>query len=263
MEDSERWAAQSRMTDPGRHAGAIAALPRDIGSLHAAIQGMLVHSSWVKEYGLDETRLGPGARTTVPVAERLDDILTRDPRPFATARPADRRSVGTCRDFALMLCAFLRCKGVPARARCGFAAYFREGWEDHWVCEYRDETAGTWRLADAQIDPMLQRRNRIGFDPADMPRRVFRAAGEAWRECRQGAADPAAFGHGEEAAGLWFVKVNVLRDHFVLNGREASGWDRWRAAPGPKRRVPDREMALLDDLAARPDQPLVEIAPDW
>lgn len=260
MEDRERWVAQSRMSDPGRHAEAIAALPRDIGSVNAIIQGVLVHSSWVKEYGLDETGLGPGARRTLPVAERLDDVLARDPQPLATGRPADSRSVGTCRDFALMLCAVLRCKGVPARVRCGFAAYFSAGWEDHWVCEYLDD--GTWRLSDAQIDGMLRQRNRIGFDPADMPRRVFLSAGEAWRDCRQGAADPDAFGQGE-ATGLWFVKVNVLRDHLVLNGRETSGWDRWREAPQPKRRVLDRELDLLDELAARPDQPLVEIAPDW
>lgn len=261
METAERWIAHSRMSDPGRHAGALAALPRDVAALNAIIQGVLVHSDWVREYGLDPASLGAAPRRTLPVAGRLDDVLARDPRPLAEARPADRRSFGTCRDFALLLCAALRCQGVPARVRCGFAAYFSAGWEDHWVCEYRDET-GTWRLGDAQIDPMLRQRNRIGFDPADMPRRAFRSAGEAWRDCREAGADPAAFGHGD-ATGLWFVKVNVLRDHLVLNGRETSGWDRWREAPPAKRRVPDHELALLDDLAARPAQPTVELAPDW
>lgn len=73
---------------------------------------------------------------------------------------------------------------------------------------------------------------------------------------------PTAFGHGG-ATGLWFVKVNVLRDHLVLNGHETSPWDRWREAPEAQRLVREEELALLDDLAARPAQPLIDIAPDW
>lgn len=258
MEDARRWLTHSAMSDPGRHAAAIAALPRGVQPLIDTIQGLLVHADWAREYGLDP--LGSAARRTRPVAERLDDVLARDPQPFVAPRPAGRRSTGTCRDFALLLCSFLREHGVPARVRCGFAAYFSAGWEDHWVCEHWDGAA--WRLADAQIDAMLRRRNRIDFDAADMPRRVFLTAGEAWQQCRRGDADPQAFGHGD-ATGLWFVKINLLRDHLVLNGRETSAWDRWREAPAAQRQVTDRELAPLDRLAARPDQPLVETDPGW
>ncbi|MBR0668992.1 transglutaminase [Roseomonas hellenica] len=262
MEDAERWIAQSPMSDPGRHADAIAALPVGIGPLNGIIQGVLLHADWVREYGLDATQFDASARRTLPVAERLEDVLRRDPQPLQAWRPAERRSAGTCRDFALLLCGFLRCKGVPARVRCGFAAYFAGEWEDHWVCEYWDAKAGTWRLSDAQIDGMLRQRNRIAFDAADVPRRFFLSAGEAWQACRRAEAAPSAFGHGD-VTGLWFVKVNVLRDHYVLNGRETSPWDRWREAPELKRLVPDQALALLDDLAARPEQPLIEIPPDW
>jgi hypothetical protein len=161
-----------------------------------------------------------------------------------------------------MLCSFLRCKGVPARVRCGFAAYFGSAWEDHWVCEYWNGKTGAWRVSDPQIDQMLKRRNRITFDPTDVPRRCFLTAGEAWLDCRQARSDPHRFGHGD-VAGSWFVKVNVLRDHYVLNDRETLNWDRWREAPLAKRSIHDSELKLLDDLAARPEQQLVEVAPDW
>ena len=262
MEGADRWLAHSHMSDPGRHAGAIVALPADIGTLNRIIQGVLVHADWAREYGLDETALGPEARRTLPIAERLDDVLKRDPGPLDAGRPAHMRSTGTCRDFALALCSFLRCGGVPARVRCGFAAYFGGEWEDHWVCEYWDAGTDTWRLSDAQIDQMLRQRNRIEFDAADVPRRSFVPAGEAWLKCRRALADPRAFGHGG-VTGWWFLKVNVLRDHYVLNGRETSNWDRWREAPKHKRSIRDDEMELLDDLAARPEQPLIEIAADW
>lgn len=262
MKGADRWLVHSHMSDPGRHAGAIVTLPAGIGPLNRIIQGVLVHADWAREYGLDETALDPTARRTLPIAERLDDILKRDPRPLDVWRPADKRSTGTCRDFALALCSFLRCRSIPARVRCGFAAYFDGEWEDHWVCEYWDSKTGAWRLGDAQIDHMLRQRNRIEFDPTDVPRQFFMTAGEAWLTCRRAEADPGAFGHGS-VAGWWFLKVNVLRDHYVLNDRETSNWDRWREAPEHRRFIRGDEAELLDDLATRPEQPLIEIAADW
>jgi hypothetical protein len=161
-----------------------------------------------------------------------------------------------------MPCCFLRSKGVPARLRCGFAAYFGDGWEDHWVCEYWDKQAQAWRMSDPQIDGMLKARCRIGFDPTDVPRQSFLTAGQAWLDCRGARSDPNRFGHGE-VTGLWFLKVNVIRDHYALNGRETSAWDDWRTAAPSKRVVDEHEVALLDDLAARPEQQVVEVLPDW
>jgi hypothetical protein len=69
------------------------------------------------------------------------------------------------------------------------------------------------------------------------------------------------FGHGE-VKGLWFVKVNVLRDHYSINNRETSAWDSWRAAPESQRIVADQDLRL-DDIAARPEQPVIDIGPEW
>lgn len=262
MEDLDCWLSQTAFTHPGRHAGSIAALPADVASLNKIIQGVLVHSGWLKDYGLDTSRLGAAVRTTLPFAERLDDILARDPRSLDAERPPETRSIGTCRDYALMLCSILRTRGIPARMRCGFAAYFREGWEDHWVCEHWGNESRSWRLSDAQIDSLLERRNGIDFNPADMPREVFLTAGDAWMKCRRAQANADAFGHGE-ATGMWFIKVNVLRDHYVLNGRETSNWDRWREAPAAMRIVHNEELEMLDDLAVRPGRGLVEVTPEW
>jgi hypothetical protein len=87
-------------------------------------------------------------------------------------------------------------------------------------------------------------------------------AGQAWLDCREARSDPNRSGHGE-VTGSWFIKVNVLRDHFVLNGRETSAWDDWQFAPPSKRVDGEHEVALLDDLAARPEQQVVEVVPDW
>lgn len=262
---NDQWIDHTPMSDPADHASRIADLPADIGVLNRIIQGVLVHSDWLPAYGLDETLLTPESRQTLPVARRLAAIFERDARPLRTPRTPrtpDQRTIGTCRDFALMLCSILRDKGVPSRLRCGFASYFHAGWEDHWVCEYWDRSAHAWRLSDPQIDQIQREKCGIRFDPADVPRQSFVTADKAWRDCRAGLADPGRFGHGE-ITGLWFLKVNVMRDHYVLNNRITSAWDEWRAAPLGSRTVNDGDTAMLDDLAASPDRAPVEITPDW
>jgi hypothetical protein len=262
MENVKRWINHSAMSDIGRHDAAVAALPANVGALLRAVQGVIIHTEWLHAYGLDLSRFERVSRDTLPVAERLTLVLNGDSRELSTCRAPAQRTVGTCRDFALMLCAFLRCKGIAARVRCGFADYFNDGWEDHWVCEYWDRDDQCWRLADAQLDELLRGKREVAFDPADLPRGRFMIAGQAWAACRSGECDAARFGHGD-VKGAWFVKVNVVRDHYSINNRETSAWDSWRAASGSQRFVTDQDLPWLDDIAARPEQPVIDINPDW
>jgi len=63
-----------------------------------------------------------------------------------------------------------------------------------------------------------------------VPRQSFLTAGIAWSNCRSGLSDPNRFGHGQ-TKGWWFLKVDVIRDHYAINNREVSLWDGWRTAP--------------------------------
>jgi len=258
----ERWIDHTRASDPGRHAALVAELPADVGALNRVVQGLLIHVDWLDAYGVGGDQLRASARTTLPVADRLADILNSDARRLTVPRPPQRRSPGTCRDFALMLTSFLRCQGVAARLRCGFASYLGDGWEDHWICEFWHDATHAWRLSDAQIDEIMTGKLGIAFDPASVPRASFLTAGEAWLDCRAGRIDPRRFGHGE-ATGLWFLRLNVLRDHFALNGAETSAWDDWRAAPPTTRVLSGVGMDLADCLAAYPQTGLTEARPDW
>jgi Transglutaminase-like superfamily len=133
MESIERWTSQSAMSDIGRHGAAVAELPSGAGALSAVVQGVVIHTDWLSAYGVDESQFDRVSRETLPVAERLSLVLGRDAPALRIGRSPAQRTVGTCRDFALMLCAFLRSKGIAARLRCGFADYLGDGWEDHWV----------------------------------------------------------------------------------------------------------------------------------
>ncbi len=261
MQPPSRWLAHSAMTDPTALAGLFTRLPTDVAGLNRVVQGLLVHCDLLDKYGSDADAFGPVSRTTLPVQQRLAALLETDGRPLDEVRPPTLRGVGTCRDFALMVCAFLRATGTAARVRCGFAAYFADVWEDHWVCEYWNAGEERWCLTDAQLDEVQRKVFGVVFNTADMPRNVFLTAGEAWLRCRAGHDQSERFGQGD-TRGIWFLKVNVVRDALAVNNQETSPWDRWREAPPELRTVSNVEAAVLDSLARNPEQ-AVELMPSW
>ena len=230
MQSPSRWLAHTPMTEPAAVALSFKRSSPDVAYLNRVVQGLLIHGEWLERYGHDLSAFGPIGRSTLPVKQRLAVLLERDGRKLDEVRSPTQRAVGTCRDFALMLCAFLRATGTAARLRCGFASYFGEAWEDHWVCEYWNSREGRWCLSDAQLDEVTKATCGITFDTSNLPRDVFLTAGEAWLCCQAGNDKPERFGQGD-TKGLWFMKVNVIRDAFAVNNRETSSWDRWREAP--------------------------------
>ena len=264
-DDSDRIAAQQGLTasqrfyaetaplsDPHEHRQQLAELPDGVPELCAVIHGILIHRAWAHAYGwkLPEERMRDGQARGVGAT--LDLIFALDPRPLHEAREPEARFAGTCRDFALLLCAMLRVRGVPARARCGFGRYFQAGrFEDHWVCEHWDATAEQWVLTDSQLDGLQQKALKLGFDPLDVPRDQFIIAGEAWDLCRSGREDPLKFGI-YDMHGLWFVRGNVQRDFASLNRVEVLPWDDFgmMRAIAPGEEPSDVQLALLDKIAA-------------
>jgi len=244
------YRAHGTLSDPGRHAPEIDALPDDVGALAGVVRGLLIHGEWLHLYGLTPRDVPALSRETVPVERRLDTILSREGGSLSRSRPAALRAPVTCRDFALMLCALLRQKSIPARVRCGFAPYFERGRkEDHWVCEYWKAQEGRWTIADAQLDEEHRAHLQIRFDTLDLPQDQFVFSGAAWQRCRSGIAAAAAFGHGP-SAGAWFLRVNVARDLLSLGKQEVSEWDAWRAAPAESQGVDPAASAWCDEVAA-------------
>jgi len=185
------------------------------------------------------------------VAGLLARMTAEDGRPLTVAREPASRLPGNCRHFTVLAAATLRAQGTPARARCGFGGYFGSGaFEDHWVCEYWDEAAQDWKLADAQIDDVQLKLFDVDFDLMDVPRDKFLVAGDAWRLCRDGDADPAKFGLSfMNEAGYWWIAANLLRDVAALNNMEMLPWDVWGAMPAPDDTIGDEQYALFDRLA--------------
>jgi hypothetical protein len=263
LPDRQRWLRQTRMTDPAQPAFLLDELPADPAGLCRVVQGVLIHLEWAGAYGLSASEIVGASRETLSLSQRLVRLAELDAQSLLVRRQPRLRSPGTCRDYALMLCGLLRYQGVPARVRCGFAAYFKnERWEDHWICESWQPAEQRWRGIDAQLDDVLAERLGIAFDPVDIPPDAFLSGGEAWLRCRSGQDDASIFGHGA-TSGMWFIRVNVMRDHYVLNGAEVSAWDSWRNATAEHHLLSDDELRLTDAIAAHPAQQPRAVTPPW
>jgi len=242
------YAAPGPLSDLGPHAAAARALPGGLPELCGVVQGLVIHPFLAHLYGLRPEQVRRDELETRPAAAMLDRILALDARGLAEPRPPERRFVGNCRHFTLLLVSLLRGRGVPARARCGFGTYFSPNFEDHWVCEVWDAERGAWRLVDAQLDGVQREAMAIRFDPLDVPRTEFLVAGEAWQRCRSGRVDSMRFGI-LDMRGLWFVRGNVVRDLAAFAKRELLPWDGWGLMK-TQRESDAAELALLDRVAA-------------
>jgi Transglutaminase-like superfamily len=243
------YASRGPMTDPGKASALLDPLPNDAAALSRIVQGLGVYDVVARafyDFEPPESRLSEIHLR--PIEKRLQRIVELDDRPLHIGRDVERRVLQRCNSFSLLLVSMLRAKGVPARSRCGFAAYFNPpNFEDHWVCEYWDAEERRWRLVDAQIDEVWRRRLGIVFDTLDLPRAQFLTASDAWRRCRDGEADERFGVSFAGLRGLWFVAGSLIRDIAALNKMEMAPWDVWGAQPGPQDAL---DLAFFDDLAA-------------
>ncbi len=180
----------------------------------------------------------------------LSCALDHDKSALTKERPLAKRTIGVCRHYTLLLVAMLRAKGYAARSRCGFADYFeKEKFLDHWVGEYWNVGQKRWIMVDAQMDDVQRKLFHIDFDPLDVPPDCFLIAGEAWIQCRDGNANPDAFGI-LNMYGWWFIAGNVVRDISALNKMEMLPWDVWGEMPQPGSELNAAQFKRFDDLAA-------------
>jgi hypothetical protein len=243
------YTQHGRMSDPGTYASLFENLPTSISELVKLVQGITIHVFWAERYGLkippermDELQLRS-------VERRLARTIELDPRPFNEPRSIDKKLLGNCRDHSLLLTSLLRHQGVPARARCGFGAYFMPNhFEDHWVTEYWNQELSRWIFVDAQLDELQCNVMKIPFDTLDVPRDQFIVGGKAWQLCRSGEQDSDKFGIFD-MHGLGFVRGNLVRDVASLNKMELLPWDCWGVILNEQLDNPD-DLGALDEIAA-------------
>jgi hypothetical protein len=265
MPDNLAYYAQpGPMTGVGQHAKALAALPADVAALAEIIQGIAIHQYMAEAYGFQVPEARK-AESHIRAADGiLDRILALDDRPLSIARPPEKRVVGVCHHFALLMTAMLRAKGIPARYRCGFGAFFNPPYfEDHVLCEYWNGAETRWVQVDPQLDAVWRGGLKFEFDPQDVPRDQFLQSADAWTRCRSGKADPGKFGiFVGDLRGLWFIAASLIRDVAALSKVELLPWDCWGIMPHSGQELDAGQLAFFDrlaELASAPDTSFGEL----
>lgn len=223
------YTEQGRWSETRSLVNEIDPIPADIEKVFQFVQGLLLHDHFGRLlYGDPPPCIETASRVTLPVSERLRSIHNFQVSPLTQPREVSFRSIGTCRDFALLACAILRHKGFACRVRCGFARYFNPpAYEDHWIIEIWNQTEQRWLRADPQIDKEHVRHLSISFSTTDLPAQHFLFPCEVWERHHRNLSKLSNYGHGEHR-GLWFVRVNLARDLFALMKDEVTEWDTWR-----------------------------------
>ena len=128
---------QGGISDPKQYVSLFEHLPVAVEQMVKIVQGTTVHVFWTERYGL---KVSPERMVELQLRsmeKRLARTIELDARPLTEPRPIEKKLLGNCRDHSLLLVSLLRHQGIPARARCGFGAYFMpDHFEDHWVAEY-------------------------------------------------------------------------------------------------------------------------------
>jgi hypothetical protein len=243
------FAAPGVFTTLDADAAALAdAAPDDVAGVVRLVQGLLIHEGLTGLYGASTPPARLAEKQLHGAGALLRQATRLDPRPLDEPRAPEHRVIGVCRHFATLFVAIMRAKGVPARARCGFATYFAPGKRlDHWVGEYWDGAAGRWMLVDAQVDDAQRRYFKLDLDTLDVPRDRFLVGGDAWCACRDGA-DPMSFGvAGTPMWGLVEVYGDLFQDLAALQKIELLPWG-WYGLAKDERGM--AEVALIDRLAS-------------
>ena len=257
---------QSLITEPGPAAAAIDRLPSDLGALRAASQQLVFHywadGDWA-ENGIEPERISEiDTRYAAAMFARLGELADL---PLSAARQPRQRLVGCCRDFTVLFVAMARHKGIPSRARVGFAGYFFDGWLiDHEIAEVWDGSAERWRLVEPEIDAgHTDPVDGASFDALDVPPDRFLTAPRAWQLARSSAIDPERFVTHPDleipaTRGWPWLRHNLVHDLAALNKTEMLLHEVWgvdsRTPPAPG------QLAVLDELAALTGQPSPPLA---
>jgi hypothetical protein len=254
----EWYRKASPMTALAKHAGAAhsEAAPELVQRIH----GMLIHPFHAHRYGIHPDADAERQLQNRSAHQLLSELLAIDPAPFSEARPPEKRTFGNCRHFTTLLTGLLRERGIPARSRCGFGAYFpTDKYADHWVAEMWNEAESRWQLVDGQIDDVQRREMNIQVDTLDLGREDFWVAGQAWLRCRSGKENPEDFGI-LNMWGLWFVRDNLVRDIAALCKVELLPWDSWGLMLKQVDDMDEGDFALLDRVAELSTEPVPDVA---
>lgn len=227
----------SQFTDLGYYKDFAINLPDDIEELCLLQRMQIIHPVAYKDKDIrSKSNCFWGDMTKVPIT-RLDyeedyfptaqsmiaELLRKNPNYDINREAKDKIHI-TCRGQAILLASILKAKGVPARARSGFAPYIKyDGINyDHWLTEYYDDKENVWKLVDADEHCPD---HEMGFDLNNIPYDKFLFGANAYLGLRNNkikeesilyASDPVTLGMKAAIRGLFYDFHSLMNNEIIF-----------------------------------------------
>ena len=203
----------SAYTDPGEYEYLYENLPDSLGELCSLIKAQYIN--YVAELDMyreliPEERWNESAEY-LTVKSALAGLLSHDSAGLTKDRKPEDRLLLICRDNALLLTSILQYRGIPARARYGFAPYLLPGFHaGHVICEVWNEHDRRWMLVDPSTDRV------------DFPREDFDFSNDVWVKMQRGEINPELYGMPgqDEFNGSPIMTTTVCYDLASVLGTE-------------------------------------------
>lgn len=191
----EHYLRQTSYTDPLEYSYLYEGIPNNITDICNLVNQQLIHPAKLGQYPdviPNESEIWNNEPKSV--SEILKILIERDKGGIYSDKAPKDRVIVTCRGFTLLLVSILRFKGIPARARAGFAPYIMNNGVniDHWICEYWDDTRNQWILLDAD------------FLKIDIPKEEFKYVANVYLDALEGRINPLDYGW-EESWGMAYI----------------------------------------------------------
>lgn len=225
----------SSFTELGFYKEFVLKLPDDIKELCLLQRMQTIHPADLRNKNIrNSVDLVYGDMSKVPVTNldyeedyfptaqsMIAELLRRDINYDKNRNILDKIHI-TCRGHALLLTSILKAKGIPARARCGFAPYIYcdSVNYDHWITEYYNQLEDRWILVDA--DECL---SDLDFNPYDIPHSKFIFGAQAYLGIRNKkykneelyyASDPATLGLKAAIRGLFYDFHALMNNEIIF-----------------------------------------------
>ncbi len=287
-------------TDPGLFRAILKKdLPDDVRKFGLLVRKQLIHRTTLKNGNTGSNKdLRYGDMTKVPwyrqaeddilptVSAMLAELYRRDKRGFTAGRHEKDKLILTCRFVSILIASILKSKGIPARARSGFAPYFHintdvkadaprssevrhhfrvESLEtgksyDHWINQYWN--GDRWVTID--VDGSLE--GYLKFDPYDMPEEAFDFAADAWLAVRKRKIRSNHFQDAVGFRGLITIGWQLFHDFHSLMNNEIIYQQGPSYVWGRMNKLTKNELKEIDSLAKlmqKPDDNLEKLKEIW
>ncbi len=259
------YAQHSPFTDPGAYAPAFDDLPADLPGIVRAIQGLIIppYAYTLAPHGLEPDDIEISGFGIRRMEDLIAKLLTISDAPLSEPRPPRQRLGLNCRNFAALLVAALRHKGIPARERIGFEGYLGgDIYYEHRIAQVWDTWRGKWLYVDAFVDPSLKAVRDIDIDTLDIVENdFFWSPSLIWLAARAGNVNPETFGDSPEDTGFPAIRYALLHDFDALNKYEVLGDDNWGdLIDKPEADLSADDRAFLDEVARLTLNPDVHFA---